>query len=535
MARNSYHTRDSKELITIWEQGKDIWNAWRRPLGEFNCDFSSFDFNKYLPNGVNIDFAYFEFPTGEVNFNNAKFGNRKINFNNTKFGNGDFHFSGAAGKISFFNANFGSGNKVFSGKISESKNVDFNKVIFGDGDVDFSSASFGAGIVNFSKTNFGAGTKDFSTDFGQGSVLFSDSNFGNGDVKFKEAKFENGNVTFLNSSFGKGDVDFAAAKFGKGEINFSNIDFGHGNVIFSNVDFGHGNVIFSKTKFNGMALFTNLSSLKDIKSFSFKYATFDGPLDISCAEGEVFPCLVDLTHTKTSHHVSVSGLNCTLPRKSICNYFAKKRRWLYRYGVKYIPCKCMRLNILRLIFIIFPNGDWASKKVAIDQADIDRARRLKELAEANKDHNKAKEFHILEMQASRDFKPSCCIFSAYSFLLKSEFWYEKLSDYGRGILRPLFWLIGVAFLGAFVYLLASPFKIGFKTFLQSLGFSFSQMFAFIPSSRSARENLGNSLFCSSGQDCPIPEWIYFFTFSQSLFTFILLFLLGLGLRHRYRI
>ena len=523
MARNSYHTRDSKELITIWEQGKDIWNAWRRPLGEFNCDFSSFDFNKYLPNGVNIDFAYFEFPTGEVNFNNAKFGNRKINFNNTKFGNGDFHFSGAAGKISFFNANFGSGNKVFSGKISESKNVDFNKVIFGDGDVDFSSASFGAGIVNFSKTNFGAGTKDFSTDFGQGSVLFSDSNFGNGDVKFKEAKFENGNVTFLNSSFGKGDVDFAAAKFGKGEINFSNIDFGHGNVIFS------------KTKFNGMALFTNLSSLKDIKSFSFKYATFDGPLDISCAEGEVFPCLVDLTHTKTSHHVSVSGLNCTLPRKSICNYFAKKRRWLYRYGVKYIPCKCMRLNILRLIFIIFPNGDWASKKVAIDQADIDRARRLKELAEANKDHNKAKEFHILEMQASRDFKPSCCIFSAYSFLLKSEFWYEKLSDYGRGILRPLFWLIGVAFLGAFVYLLASPFKIGFKTFLQSLGFSFSQMFAFIPSSRSARENLGNSLFCSSGQDCPIPEWIYFFTFSQSLFTFILLFLLGLGLRHRYRI
>ena len=243
-----------------------------------------------------------------------------------------------------------------------------------------------------------------------------------------------------------------------------------------------------------MNIFTNLQNIKNIKSFSFKYSSFDGPLAISSQE--TFPCLIDLTNTKTSHHVSLAGVNCALPRKT------------------------------HRVSRLFPNGDWFTQKTIIDKEDIERARRLKKLAEDNKDHDKAKDFFVMELQAKRKFGRN-----PYTFLIYPEFLYEKLSNYGRSIRLPLdrFLDVMVFFMGIY-WGISYNIDNWFKAFI----FSAAQMLAFIPSSRDARTS-GKELFCQNIDKCQIPDWMYILTFTQSLIALILLFLLGLGMRHKFRI
>ena len=289
---------------------------------------------------------------------------------------------------------------------------------------------------------------------------------------------------FYRAKFGKGGVHFSFARFGKGDVRFNGTEFGESNVFFNGVEFG------------GRALFRNLMKVDEIIGLSFRYADFNDPLDISSAEN--FPCLIDLTQTKTktAHHVSLTEVNCILRRE-------KRRKSFF-----------------------FRDGDWSAQKVTEDKHDIARARRLKELAEANKDYGKAKDFHVIEMQVIR--KHSAC---PVGYLWNPDFWYEKLGDYGRSIRRPLGWL-------AFIWLLWTEFYIMVNLVIEkneiewfkSLTYSTAQMFSFIPSSRSARLKMEEALF---GVD--YPEGIYVFTFSQSVLAIILLFLLGLALRHRYRI
>ena len=374
----------------------------------------------------------------------------------------------------------------FSKEVFEGEGINFSGFCFPNGNLSFSNAFFGNGRVSF-----------FRTKFGNGTIDFMGARFGDGDVHFTEAKFESGNVYFWDSKFGDGNVSFSNVKFGDGDVHFTNAKFGDGDVHFANAKFGDGNIDFHGAKFEGTVLFKNLKNLKYIKNLSFKYATFDGPLDISSKE--TFPCLIDLTHTKTSHHVSLHGLNCTLPRKS-------KGRSRF-----------------------FPNSSWMTHKVAIDPEDEDRTRRLKELAEANKDHEKAKEFHIMEMQAKREFN------SPFGFLLTTEFWYEKLSDYGRSITLPLDWLFSIFLMGLGFYSALSIFlgKHGltfWDTLQKSAIFSATQMFSFIPSNRLVQGRMIEALFCKEA-----PDIIFFMAFFQSGCALILLFLLGLGLRHRYRI
>jgi hypothetical protein len=186
--------------------------------------------------------------------------------------------------------------------------------------------------------------------------------------------------------------------------------------------------------------------------------------------------------------------------------------------------------------LLFSNGDWIRQKKARNKKDQERARRLKELAESNKDHEKAREFQIMEWQAKRR-RHKCPLY----FLLETEFWYEKLSDYGRSMGRPLFWMVVVILLFAGIYWKMSGHV---EALWNSVIYSVMQMFAFLPNSRVASEKIWNSLFCtefctlSSEQafSCVgIPGWFYLVVGIQNLLAFGLLFLLGLGLRFRYRI
>ena len=508
MADNSFETLERSAALALWLKGKEAWNKWVNKNPNYNIDFCGADFLECalfrFPDIDVINFSGFHFPNGTIDFTGSNFGNRDVSFVGAKFGDGDVYFNGAS---------FGDGRAAFNGTSFGNGDVYFSNAKFGKGETSFTRARFGSGRVDFIDASFGDGDVFFiAVDFGDGDASFFGAEFGSGQVNFSQAKFGKGKVDFSCVNFGAGKVIFNLTRFGSGDVYFNDTDFGAGNVVFNGAYFGSGEVSFYGAKFKGCIEFSYLSILSRIKSFSFKCSTFDGPLVISSVYPEGFPCLVDLTHTKASHHVSLDGLKCTLPRK-------KNRESKF----------C-------------PEGDWATQKIAIDPRDQDRARRLKELAEANKDHFKAKEFQIMEWQSARTHK------YPFDFLFKTEFWYEKLSDYGRSIMRPLGWMGFIWFLWAEIYMVVSAVVRGVSLtsvdFYKPAVYSAAQMFAFLPNSRIAIEKIGHSLFCTEyckrGSEAifscaNVPEWLYVITSFQNLIAFVLLFLVGLGIRFRYRI
>ncbi|MGS0724125.1 hypothetical protein, partial [Shewanella sp. 30m-9] len=181
---------------------------------------------------------------------------------------------------------------------------------------------------------------------------------------------------------------------------------------------------------------------------------------------------------------------------------------------------------------LLPKNSWLSRHIAKDKQDIARVRRLKEIAESNKDHHKAIEFHVQEFKANR------WIGNKKKSALITECLFDILSDYGRSEKRPLISLVVLWLIYSPIYACSSAltqtgerFSEAFSLALSdSLVYSFSQMLPLIPSSRSARLESATALF--KGET---PSWIYALTGTQSIMAFVLVFLLGLALRNRFRI
>lgn len=249
-------------------------------------------------------------------------------------------------------------NVDFSQHISDDICYSFEGFRFPNGDILFDEAEFGDGEVTFSRAEFGDGVVSFfSTTFGEGNVAFHETEFGGGYVSFLGATFGKGVVSFLGATFGDGEVEFIGADFGEGEVSFLETRFGEGNVAFLDATFG-GPLNFRIAKFDASALslencavtgtaeFAALEGLQSLSRFTLRGSSFLGPLII---EGE-FTCIPDLRRTRTDHHVDLDEVSCSLKRHAACP----------------------RLQKLSL--------------KANDSEDAGRLRRLKELAEGNRDH-----------------------------------------------------------------------------------------------------------------------------------------------------
>ncbi len=141
-----------KKAIELWLEGKDEWNKCVEKNPEARVDFSEVEFNKidtinkvfngYSKEPLNhyISFEGFKFPNGGVNFELAIFGNGDIDFRGATFGDGN---------VSFMDADFGCGNVSFMGAKFGNGNVFFTRATFGDGTVSFYGATFGDGRVVF--------------------------------------------------------------------------------------------------------------------------------------------------------------------------------------------------------------------------------------------------------------------------------------------------------------------------------------------------------------------------------------------------
>jgi hypothetical protein len=193
-----------------------------------------------------------------------------------------------------------------------------------------------------------------------------------------------------------------------------------------------------------------------------------------------------LTNTKTANHISLDGLICWLT-------FEKK------------------------LFVF--------KKVS-DFADIARLRRLKEIAENNKDHERALAFHADEMRAKRWHEN-------ISFRgLFVDYIFDWFSDYGRSASRPLICLTWLWIFFGCLYFFASGNDLieKWKKFWEALAFSGGQIFPIIPGSSTARMEGIQILFFNN-----LSPVLHLATFVQSVLSLMLLFLIGLALRNRFRI
>lgn len=171
-------------------------------------------------------------------------------------------------------------------------------------------------------------------------------------------------------------------------------------------------------------------------------------------------------------------------------------------------------------------SEWLGRAEARDVDDIARFRRLKEIAGNNKDHEQALEFNAMEMQAKRWHQTN---FAGLVF----EFIFQKASDYGRSEFRPFMWMIAVWSLWSWLYyLLSDAMKNSlFDKISTAVTFSVGQMIPFVPISRAARSDGAELLF--PGEQ--LPNAVIWLASFQSVISIILIFLIGLSLRNRFKV
>jgi hypothetical protein len=254
-------------------------------------------------------------------------------------------------------------------------------------------------------------------------------------------------------------------------------------VYFSAATFGEGDVNFESALFGGRLTISTCKNTEAIKSFRFKNSQFDNAVTL---EGLTLSCVLDLINTSLKNQISLDGLTCQLNRHR------------EKFGFKIVS----------------------------DTKDVARFRRLKEICENNKDHELALAFHSNEMRAKRWHKTG---------LLASlgDMIYSGVCDYGQSVSRPLVLWLGSILLFVFPYAaLMQSFTFSLKTAWAVLMFSAFNSIPFLNMAKGAREEGLETLF---GTQVDTFSTVYPIMGVQGIVSLLLLFLVGLGLRNRFRI
>lgn len=527
---------EGESALELWRKGAEAWNAWINNNPDWYINFSDIDFSGEHDKDGMLSFAAYDFGEGDVSFARtsfgegnvtffrAKFKGNEISFREANFGEGQIDFLGAEfgnSNVSFFHTTFRSEEVSFLGASFGTGSIDFHGTDFGNSGVTFAGIDFGAGYVDFNEAIFGSGDVNFThVVFGEGEVQFIDTTFGNCDVDFDGARFEQCNLDFSRAKFGDGFLNFNGATFDGGWVDFSETDFGTGLIDFTKSQFSEGDLIFTKARFGdgalvfnrvtAPALFFNPETFQSsrieaqgltvtklaifalpecantLRSFDLFGSSFDGPLFLT-GKLNIIP---DLRATRSSNQVELSGLEVKLHGPS-----GKK---------KFLRC---------------------FSAISKDRKVSERLRRLKEIAESNKDHQAALRFAADENRARR--------WTETSWLGSGlDLAFSGLSNYGQSILRPFLWLGFFFALGVILYFASATEKcLGWLTTLkQSALLSISNSLAFLPQSRDLRTATLGRLY-SGGADF----WVDSIMIGQGALSFIFLFLIGLGLRNRFRL
>lgn len=537
----------------IYKQGKDFWNRWTREgfndekLEKISALISSAKYNteeekqkrinnwqafinlepltpqekaKALKNFQKEYGKSTDFPTFSVDFSYTDWDNEKdfsgfvfpvcTNFSFAKFGNGVNFYSATFDELAdFTSATFGS--SVLFTFTTFSNVADFTSATFGFW-VRFTSAIFGVFAI-FKSARFGSAAIFTSTTFG-GRADFTSTTFSNG-ADFCSTTFDYG-TDFISTTFGD-NANFYSATFGNNTL-FTSAKFGEFACFISttfgdNTDFTKA--IFSNTeKRNGVTMFEH-SNFKDI---NFSEAKFDGDSSFRHAKFTQDADFSDAVFTK-------------VPKFAGCEVDGV---------LKFTNAKWPELASHA------KNYDKNSKyfaNLSIDYSQIKR--KMEEI----KLHNYELFFHGKELEAKIYDKTTPSL-TRLAFLTRLDYrFYRFTSNFGQSIIRPFFGLLLCIVFFTICYL--SIFAKDYSNVCDNnLGCelasnwvendSFTKAFyavlhnsvPLIPNDSAISKII---LGLKEGKDTDFNLMAYSsIRFLNVLFSTIFLFLIGLGIRNRFR-
>lgn len=508
------------EAVQLWQSGKEKWNAWVAENPEANIDFSEIDFRILIRKKKtwSIDFSEFHFPKGNIDFSQSKFPDVNVDFSKAHFAGGKVHFDSVRfeGGLRFYMVNMLEGDFNFS-SVKVNGNVDFASSNFGTGRFLFKADEFKDGKIDFRHVNFGDGDFEFCLqEKGEGDVSFYQATFGKGDKSFNSTRWGEGEVTFYETFFSDGKVDFTASDFGSCIVSFHKTNFGNGDTTFENIrSYTAGvehNIHFVESS-QGTGLFSfNLNEKCTVECLRFENANFGGNVKIDVFGSDYitgfnfrgtaikgwfvlrgqFGCIPDLRDSELSRNVALHEVYLKPSIKSV----------FYRW-----PQKGRRI------------GDGGNEA---------KLTKLKEIAEINKHHSKALEFHAWEMRAKR-WRTNGVL---RSFL---DGMFSLTSDYGQSILRPtaFYFSINLVFFAVYLAFAQNALqKCLVSLVLSTINFTFSNSLPFIQASKRVKDIWLEKTYPSPET---VPEIVFSLMGVHGVLSFVCLFLIGLGLRNVFRI
>lgn len=213
---------------------------------------------------------------------------------------------------------------------------------------------------------------------------------------------------------------------------------------------------------------------------------------------------------------------------------------IFYYPPNFLSTDFSQTPIFLSSFFNYPTRGWLGR---CEQEDGEaRFRRLKQLAAGAHDHElelslfaselKAKRFHSLKPNRLRDLARFCL-----------NYIYEWTSDFGQSWMRPLGWLAATILCALYAYesMLGTAYTLAkgvvdFSSIAKVA--SFANVFPFAGQAVVGREIMVRGL-CPSPEGEPPPldclTTLYTISAVEGVFGLIFLFLIGLGLRNRFRI
>lgn len=386
--------------------------------------------------------------------------------------------------------------------------------------VDFSGATFEA--IDFSRFQFprectfaGAvfsGPANFGSAVFHNKVTFEKARFSN-EANFRHAIF-NATASFEGAEFRK--VDFVESKF-FGNTYFSKATF-QKVATFHEVEFS-GDVWLRDTTFEGLADFDGITVEGDLtfrrarlkRGFYLSNAKLDGRVHLFTSDfaGDCRFVASRFNGGRTSFDDSTFGAVPDL-RSTIFGVPPS----FQRVKIGYARAKTIGGRFIGL---------------AADRKDAAKYRRLKQLAFEAKDHDRELGFFIMEQRAKRghDYRQVSRIVL--------DIVYDWLSEYGRSIARPVTWLVVLTALSFAV--IADAYAATWSDVLAKvvpmLVLATTNATLLVGSDKwllrsEAFKTLGvdDKTFGLSGE---------LLAYGQSALSLLLLFLIGLALRNRFRI
>ncbi|MEP6356138.1 MAG: hypothetical protein ABJ081_05605 [Hyphomicrobiales bacterium] len=310
-------------------------------------------------------------------------------------------------------------------------------------------------------------------------------------IRFDHHKFPHHKANFSGLRF-PCSVSFSGAKFGDGKVRFNEAKFGEGNVWFQNIELAETRISFEDIDVAGNLFVRDISFPKEA---NFQRASVKGTANFS---DNTFHEVPDFRDTVFAHPPEVARMAVPPPEM--------EGKWLL--------------------------------KTAKDAEDVSKYRKLKAMALAANDHEKDIEFFAYEMRAKRGREKGSIKW--YELLINSL--YSISSNFGQSYWRPasglagslsLFFVLYAVLISKFLTIaetLCFAFFHSFKNFVPFLGSLFR--FAARPEGHPSGYD---EIFYELAHDGGPVDWLVYLGIFQNFFGLILLFLLLLGLRNKFRL